>query len=382
MRSLVLTIAVLLLALGSAAGGVSETARLTLGDVPRTHSHYLNAREAALCRADAATGGVAAYFLNPGTVTLVHGANGQASMRYNVKSREYLPDDAADRLDASDDGFLFSQAVAVKRSGSAFYGFGYSAPSYRSVDFTGLDGGDSYRAELSGGLRFFELLLGLSLGGREQGGIGIAAGLVDLEEQAHVSRADTLDSAQIDGLAASFAAGFVYEATDGLILGAGHRWGASVDVDGEWNFDGRPGQRSGESKTQSTSVVGVQYRPAEPFVLHASYIQEGWHDAESSLAAYEDTERDLFGDAIGTAALGAEVALPGGRYVLRAGASQVVQGDADDAIVPEYSVGVGVVVHFREYSAEVSLVREQFELNGKSGEVVNYGVYASVGYAF
>lgn len=382
MRSLVLTIAVLWLALGSASGDVAETARLTLGDIPRTHSHYLNAREAALCRADAAAGGVTAYFLNPGTVTLVDGANGQASMRYNAKSREYLPDDAADRLDASDDGFLFSQAVAVKRSGSAFYGFGYSAPSYRSVEFTGLDGGSVYRAELSGGLRFFELLVGLTVGDREQGGIGIAAGLVDLEERAHVSRADTLDSAQIDGIAASFAAGVVFRAADGLIFGAGHRWGASVDVDGEWNFDDRPGPRSGKSKTQATSVIGVQYSPSERIALHLSYIQEGWHDAESTLAAYEDAERDLFGDAIGTAAVGAEMVLPGGRYALRAGASQVVQGDAEDAIVPEYSIGIGGVVRFREYSAEVSLVREQFELDGESGEVVNYGVYASVGYAF
>lgn len=375
MRCLLLTVTVLCLAFGPASGDVT---RVSIGDVPRTHTHYLNAEEAALCGADAATGGVGAYFYNPALISGVQGASGLAAVRYNVKSREYLPDN----LDSSDDGFLFSQAVAVKRSTPISYGFGYAAPSYRSAEFASLVGGETYDASFTGGLRFFEVLLGTRIGAEGRGGIGIAAGIVNLNEEARVSRPGVLETAKIDGIAASLAFGVVFDATDWLTIGAGHRASSGVDVEGEWNFGEQAGPSSGKSETQSTSVVGLTYRATGALTFHASYMNEGWDAATSTLAAYPDADRDLFSDAIGTAALGIEFTFPGERIDVRAGGSKVVQGDADDAIVPEYSVGLGAVLRFRQYSAELSLVREQFELDGRSAEVVNYGIYGSVSYDF
>lgn len=372
MRSVLLTIAVLAVAFGSAA---AEVERVSIGDVPRTNTHYLNAGEAALCRADAATGGVGASFYNPAVITRVLGASGLASVRYNVKSRNYLPDD----LEASDDGFLFSQAVAVKSATPVTYGFSYAAPSYRNVEISRLVG-EAYDASFTGGLRFFEVLLGTSVGSEHRGGIGVAAGIVDLTEESRVSRPGDLESERIDGLAASLAFGFVFEAAEWLTVGVGHRSGASVEVESELEAGG--GKESGTSWTQSTSVIGVTYRPTGALAVYASYVNDGWDAAKSTLAAYPDPERDLFSDALGTAALGIEFALPGDRFVIRAGGSKVLVGEAEDAVVPEYSAGLGAVVRFRQYSGEVSLVREQFELDGESAEVVNYGIYASVGYEF
>ena len=381
MRCLLLTAAVVLTACGCASGDAGDDALVSLGDVPRTHTHYLNAEGAALCRAAAATGGVGGYFLNPALITRVQGASGQASMRFNVKSRHYLPDNA-DYLESSDDGLLFAHAVAVKHTPPIVYGFGYSAPSYRSLELAGLIGGEPYEAQFSGGLKFFEVLFGTTIGSDSRGGIGVAAGIVNLNEEARVRLGDTLESARIDGIAASFAVGMVFDVADQLSIGAGHRTGAGVEVEGEWTFAGSPESRSGKSETQSTSVVGVEYRAMPSLRFHVSYVQEGWHQAASTLSSYPELERDLFGEAIGTVALGVEFDLHDGRITLRAGGSTVVQGEAEGVLVPEYSVGVGGVLRFDQYSGEVALVREQFELNGKSAEAINYGIYASVGYEF
>jgi hypothetical protein len=375
MRCLLSIVTVLCVAAAPALGDVT---RVALGDVPRTHAHYLNAAEAALCRADAATGGVGAYFYNPALVTRVRGASGLAALRVNVKSRNYLPDE----IDSADDGLLFSQAVAVKDATPITYGFGYAAPSYRSVELAGLVGGEAYEATFTGGLRFFEVLLGTRFGEEGRGGIGVAAGIVNLNEEARVSTPGVLESARIDGIAASFAIGVVVAATDWLTIGLGHRTGAGVDVEGEWNFGGDAGTRSGTSKVQTTTVIGLTYQPMGALAVHASYVGDGWDAASSTLAAYAEPERDLFDEGIGSVALGVEFALPGDRFEVRAGGSKVVQGEADDAIVPEYSAGAGAVMRFRQYSFELSLVREQFEYAGESGEVINYGIYGGVGYEF
>jgi len=373
MRSLLLTVTVLCLAFGPASGDVT---RVSLGDIPRTYAHYLNAEEAALCGAAAATGGVGASFYNPALVARVRGAGGIATVRYNVKSRNYLPDD----LDSSDHGLLFSQAVAVKSATPVTYGFSYAAPSYRSVELAGLVGGEVYEARFTGGLRFFEVLFGSRIGSSGQGAIGVAAGIVNLNEEARVSRPGSVESSRIDGIAASLAFGFVFDAAEWLSVGVGHRLSSSVEVEGELNAGGGPS--SGTSETQSTSVVGLTYRATSALSVHASYLNAGWGAAKSTLAAYPDPERDLFSDAIGTAALGVEFVLPGDRVEIRAGGSKVVQGEAENAIVPEYSAGLGAVLRFRQYSAQLSLVREQFELDGESAEVINYGIYGSVGYSF
>jgi hypothetical protein len=377
MRALLSTAVMLCLSVGPVSGDVDLT-RVSLGDVPRTNAHYLNAGEAALCRANAATGGVGEYFYNPALISRVGGASGLATVRFNVTSREYLPDD----LDSSDDGFLFSQAVAVKNAVPITYGFGYAAPSYRSYELAGLVGGETYEASFTGGLRCFEVLLGTRIGSEGRAGIGIAGGIANLNEEARVTSPGVLETAVIDGIAASFAIGFVLDVTDWLTVGVGHRAGAGVGVEGEWNFDDEPGTRSGRSETQSTSVVGFTCRPTRALAFHGSYVSDGWDAATSTLSAYPDPHRDLFSDSIGTAALGVEFALPGGRFMLRAGGSKVVAGEAEGAVVPEYSAGLGAVVRFQQYSGELSVVREQFEFDGQSAQVINYGIYGSVGYDF
>jgi hypothetical protein len=375
MRSLLSTAVMLCLLVGPAS---SDVTRISLGDVPRTNAHYLNAAQAALSRADAATGGVGSSFYNPAVITGVGGASGLAAVRFNVTSREYLPDE----LDSSDDGFLFSQAVAVKNGDLISYGFSYAAPSYRSYELAGLYEGEPYEARFTGGLRYFEVLLGTRIGSQGRAGVGVAGGVVNLDEEARVSSPGSLNTAVIDGIAASFAFGFVFQAAEGLTVGVGQRSSASVDVEGEWNFGDHAATRSGNSHTQSTSVVGFTYRPTSALSVHASYVNDGWDAATSTLSAYPDRERDLFSEAIGTAAVGVEALLPGGRFMLRAGGSKVVSGEAADALVPEYSAGFGAVMLFQQYSAQLSLVREQFELDGQSAQVINYGIYGTVGYDF
>jgi hypothetical protein len=113
-------------------------------------------------------------------------------------------------------------------------------------------------------------------------------------------------------------------------------------------------------------------------------VREGWDEAGADLAAYTENEgrRDEFGEALGTAAFGVEIALLSGTVIARAGASKQFAADIDNAIVPDYSLGAGAAMAFEEYFAELSVVREQFELGGLSNQVSNYGVYVTIGYAF
>ncbi|MCK5597596.1 MAG: hypothetical protein KAJ04_09130, partial [Candidatus Eisenbacteria sp.] len=92
MRHLLLTLTVLVLAVVVAADAAATEARTTIGDVPRTYTHFMNAQEAALCRANVAAGGLSAYFFNPAVIANLSGVSGQATMRMNIKTRHYLPE--------------------------------------------------------------------------------------------------------------------------------------------------------------------------------------------------------------------------------------------------------------------------------------------------
>jgi hypothetical protein len=118
-------------------------------------------------------------------------------------------------------------------------------------------------------------------------------------------------------------------------------------------------------------------------------VQEGWGEVKSSLAAYEDAYSsngdyvwNPFSDDLATAAVGAEVELPGGKVTLRAGYSQELGANIDDAIVPDNSIGLGGSFLFDAYRADIGLVRESFLEGGESGQVTNYGIYLSAGYEF
>ncbi len=362
MRAVILALLVTAAAVGPALG---DDARTTLGDIPRTYSHYLNAQEAALCRANAATGGLASYFLNPAMVTEVEGVAGQATMRYNVKSRDYLPD-GAEHLDATDDGFLLTQFVAVKRSGSLVLGFGYSSPSYRDLQITGQR---EYGRELkgfeglySGALRYFEIIGGARIGDHQQGGLGVTVGIVNLSEEVRERiAAEELNTARVDGIATCFAIGFGFDVTDRVTIGLGHRLSSTISVDGEHYEKPAP---AGESTTQPTTVAGVRIRPTDSVTVHASYVQDGWDRVKSSLAAYEEAYGEdawkPFDEPISTVAVGAEVAFAEGKAIVRAGYSMELGAGIDDAIVPESSIGVGGSVRFDHYIGELAVVRETF----------------------
>jgi hypothetical protein len=409
MRHLLLTLALLPVLAGQAPCDETRTA---IGDVPRTYTHFMNAQEAAFCRANAATGGVAAYFFNPAVLSEIDGISGQATVRFNIKSREYLPSEGTTYLDVdSDDTVLFSQAVAAKRTEMITFGFGYSTPAYRSLTLSGVREDDSwgvapydYTGEFSGSLRHFEFLAALRIGTEGKGGIGVAAGISSFDESTREQGAETLSTASLDGMAASVALGFVFDATDMLTFGAGYRFGAEFDVDGEWNppVDDVPPDpaKTGTVKTAPVAVGGVRVRPTENYTIYLSYIQEGWDGANASFAAYyptgecpdcgeEDGRRDEFGEALGTIAVGAEGAFLDGRLKLRAGFSKAQNDGFDNdsepeyrELVPDYAAGLGGTWRFEAYSVDLGVVREEFADGDTSGEIVNTGVYLSVGYYF
>jgi len=388
MRSLVLSLLSLAVAASLTQAGDNRT---TLGDIPRTYSHYLNAEQAALCGASAATGGLASYFYNPASATEVKGIAGQATVRYNAKTRDYLPD-GDEYLDASDDGFLFSQFAAVRTSGTFTLGFGYSTPSYRNLELSGKleDEGEfeKYSGEFNGSLRFFEVIAGMRLGDREQGGLGVTAGIANLTEEARERIADeSLESVRVDGFAACYAIGFTFDVTEQVTAGLGYRWGTTIGVEGDYYKQ----SLSGDSTTQPVTTAGLRYRPTEMLTLYASYVQEGWDKAESSLPAYpageddepgEDSWWDPFSESISTVAIGGEFLFADGKYGVAAGYSMELGADIDTAIVPESSVGLGGSVRFDDYVGRLAVVREQFVEGGESGQVTNYGVYVSMGYEF
>lgn len=383
MRFIIVTILLVAVVVSEAP---ADDARMTIGDIPRTFSHYLNAQEAALCRANAATGGVASYFWNPASVSEVKDIGGQATVRFNSKSRDYLPE-GDEHLEATDDHFVFTQFVAVKTSGDYALGFGYSNPSYRNLKLTGVRDYDGefkqYDGEFNGALRCFEVIGALRIGDDGKGGIGFTAGIANLSEKARESvSGEALETARVDGVAACFAAGFSFDATEKVTLGLGYRWGSTVGVSGEYYRD----SKEGESTTAPVSVAGVRVRVTDGVTVHASYVREGWDRAKSTLATYPRDEGGLdwdpFSEPISTVAVGTEFGLPGNRIVVRAGYSRELGADIDNAIVPEDSIGFGGSVRFDQYVADIAVVRERFAAAGDSGQVTNYGVYLTAGYEF
>jgi len=382
MRSLTVA-ALVLLALPLPVLG--DETRIDVGDPPRTYLHFLNAREAAMCRASAATGDIEAYFLNPACASGKEAVVGTATLRFGGASRDYLSADGVG-LDSSDGYFLFSQFAAVKRSDTWAFGFGYSSPSYRSLEITGRrdsgSGAAPYEGEFTGGLRFFEVLLATRMGEDGRAGVGVAGGIVSTSESTREVLGQSLDSGEVSGSAASIAGGVVYEVTDRVRVGAGYRWGSTIDVSGDWYRE----EVNGTSKTQPTAVAGLTVQAASFLTVHASYLYEGWDSTESTLADYPDslfpTEVSEIGEAIGTAALGLEGTLLEGNLVLRAGASAEVASDMTEGAVPEYAVGVGASYAFGSYAAEAAWAREQFAVDGESGEIVTNDGYLTVAYRF
>ena len=51
-------------------------------------------------------------------------------------------------------------------------------------------------------------------------------------------------------------------------------------------------------------------------------------------------------------------------------------------LVSEYSAGFGGTVRFEQYSVEAAFVREQYSDGDESKQVVNHGIYVTVGYEF
>ena len=154
------------------------------------------------------------------------------------------------------------------------------------------------------------------------------------------------------------------------------------------------------TKTEPVAVGGVRYTPVDNYTLYASYIHEGWSKAQSTFAAYYPTDdcedcneyegqRDEFASALGTAAVGGEGTLLDGRLTIRAGFSMPVGSDLDNTdepeyreLVPEYAAGLGGTLRFEEYSVDAAVVREQYADGDESKQVVNHGIYVSVGYDF
>jgi len=400
MRHLLLTLAVLALAVVAAADEDTIVPRTTIGDVPRTYTHFMNAQEAALCRANAAAGGIAAYFFNPAVVADISGISGQATMRLNMKARNYLPE-GDNYLDASDDALLFSQAVAAKRNDFFTLGFGYSCPSYRNLELSGQLDGNNYEGKFSGSLRFFEVVAAAKVGSDSQGAIGIALGIASLDETAREASQRYIRTADMDGIATSVALGMTFDATERLTFGLGYRFGTEIDVDGQWHTE-LPGDgvTGGTTKTEPVAVFGARFTPVDNYTIYASYMHEGWTKAESSFAAYYDTgecedcgendhRRDEFGSALGTAAVGAEGEVLDGKLVIRAGFSTPVGSDFDNVdepeyreLVPQYALGVGATVRFEAYSVEGAFVRELYADGDESEQAVNHGIYVTVGYEF
>ncbi|MBM3308168.1 MAG: hypothetical protein FJY74_07575 [Candidatus Eisenbacteria bacterium] len=377
MRPFLVTAALCVLATASSA-----LTPVDVGDPPRTYGHFLNAGEAALCRAGAATGGLESFFRNPACVADVRAVSGQATARVVTTSRDHLGE-GAEGLSAEDGAFLLSQVAAVKRSGSWVFGFGYTAPSSRSLRLTGTvgeaSGRELYDGTFEGGLRYFEMVFGTRIGRDGRGSIGFASGLVNLTESVREAVGQTLETAEVTGSATSMAAGITYEATDRVTLGAGYRWGTRIGVRGDWYDDVG---RTGSSHTQPTIVAGLTVRATKDIALHGCYLNEGWGAATATLSAYEENDgrRDEFDGSVASVALGAEAALMGGKLTLRAGGATRVAPDAADGGMPQWAAGIGGSYRFSGYALDGAVVRERHEVDGMGGTISNYGLYLTVSY--
>ncbi len=387
MRYAILILVFVVLASGTVN---ADDTRTSIGDAPRTYSHYLNSQQAALCGASIATGGVSACFYNPAAASQREGISGQATVRLNLKNRDYFPD-GDERYESSDDGFLFSHAVAAKSTQNLTLGFGYACPSYRQLELTGMRPTmedtvtvyKQYKGSFTGSLRFFEAIVAARIGDTEQGILGFSAGVVSLEESVRDEFVgDELEKARVRGVGFTAAAGFLFDATESLALGLGYRWGSSINVrSDDWYGEDR---RDEKTKTQATAVAGVTYSPNEIISVHASYVQNGWDKVSSTLSAYkeDDGARDEYDASPATAAVGVESVLLDGKLTLRAGYSIAVGGEIDHGIVPENSMGLGGAWSFEQYVLEAAFVREQFSEGGETAQVTNSGLYTSIGYVF
>ncbi len=387
MRYAILILVFAVFAFGTAC---ADDTRTSIGDTPRTYSHYLNSQQAALCGASAATGGVSACFYNPAAASRHDGISGQATIRLNRKSRDYFPD-GDEHYESSDGVFLFSHAVAVKSSDNLTLGFSYACPSYRQLELTGtrptvddmVTVYKQYEGTFTGSLRFFEAVIASRIGSSDQGALGVSAGVVSLEESVRdVYVGDELEKARVKGMGFTAAAGFLFDATESLTFGLGYRWGSDVKVrSDDWYGEDR---RDETSKTQATAVAGVTYCLNDLLSLHASYVRNGWDKASSTLSAYSEDggARDEHEEPLATGAFGIESAILDDKLTLRAGYSIAMSNDIEVGIVPENSIGFGGVWSFEEYAIEAALVREQFSEGGETAQVTNYGFYTSVGYIF
>lgn len=381
MRCLVIALVVL----ATASAAPADVARIVSGDLPRTGNHFLNAREAALCRANAAAGGAASYFLNPAAISEEEGVAGQATIRMNVTTRDYLPD-GDEFLDSSGDGLLFSQAVAVKKSANWSFGFGYSCPSYRSLELTGrrLEGEElkQYEGDFSGSLRHFDVLLATQIGSEGQGAIGVALGVANMAESAReVYVGESLTSSDLSGMGFSSAVGMSYKANERLSFGLGYRRSTTVKLRGDWY---QQDVDSAESTAAPSYVFGLRAEPFDGVRVFGSYVREAWDKAEAEVATYpdDDGKRSEFGTPLSTVAVGLEADLFGERGTVRAGCSMTVGSDIDSSIVPEYSIGLGGTLALTAYYFDAALVHEVFAVDGESGETTNLGLYLTVGYVF
>ncbi|MBD3368035.1 MAG: hypothetical protein GF405_07675 [Candidatus Eisenbacteria bacterium] len=382
MRQLIVLAVVVLCA---TTGASADETEIRIGDVPRTGSHFMNAREAALCGAGAATADLSAVFRNPAAAGMVEGAEGFASMRVNIKTRDYLPQ-GDESLDATDDGLLFSQAAAVKTSDSWSFGFAYATPSYRSLDLSGaVETGErpleSYSGEFTGSFRTFEAVLTSRIGSRGQGIIGLSAGVATINETGReVVGSDLTDSWEIDGLGSCYAVGFIFAPSDRVSIGAGYRFSSEIDVEGTGlGLDGE----TGTFTTAPIATGGVSVLPTDRLALHASVIREGWHQADVELDpdATAVLGSPSFDDPILTVALGGEFDATE-KITLRAGYSLQMTGDIQDAAVPESAFGLGGTYAFNEYYVDAGYTYESFEIDGESGQITNSGLHATVGYRF
>jgi len=366
----------------------ADVTRTTLGDIPRTYSHFLNSYQASLAGAGSAAGGVGAVYYNPALAAQYEGVSGQATVRFNVKNRDYVTGD----FDASDDGFLFSSAVAVKRTGSLSFGFNYSCPAYRSVEYTGLKDDEGtmkdYRSEQTGSLRVFELVFASRIGSTEQGSIGLSAGLATLDETMREGfTGESLDKARVRGMGVTASIGFLFDATETFTAGVGYRWGSEVNTRSDDYY--QEDRRDETTRIQSMLVAGARFEPTDVLSIHASYLVDGWSQAKTDLSAWPPTdpphptegERDEYDDDLSTIALGVEVSLMEERLTLRSGYAMQTT-EIDKNVVPESAIGFGAAWRFSEYAVEGAVVRESFAEDGDSGQMTNYGLYLTIGYVF
>ncbi len=379
---------VLLLATALATGAQADVTRTTLGDIPRTYSHFLNSYQAALAGAGSAAGGIGATFYNPALAAQYDGISGQATVRYNIKNRDYVSGD----IEASDDGFLFSSAVAVKRSGSVAFGFNYSCPAYRSVEYTGQKDDDGtmkgFASEQTGSLRVFELVFASRIGSDDKGALGLSAGLVTLDESLREGfTGETLDRARVRGMGVTASIGFLFDATESLTTGVGYRWGSEVNTRSDDYYE--QDRRDETTNTQSMLVAGVRFEPVERLSVHASYLVDGWDQAKTDLSAWPPTpppnptsgERDEYDDDLSTIAFGLETSFMEERLTLRTGYAMQTT-DIGENVAPENAFGFGAGWSFNEYQIEAAVVRESFSEGGESGLMTNYGLYLTIGYVF